>query len=217
MLLGISQNTSLTKLIIRLNGISKYLFIYLDSCLNSPLEDIVFTDRSEELCSALETFFSKSTSIKEMELGNLRFSDRLIDSIGKGLQVNKFLKVLNLRGNSMDWKDLPGLCESLTSNTTLECLDLQNNRICRIRDMKSVKGFDLGSTVQYIKAAFKYIKQIKTLEKFEINEWLFDHLEYPDSVADMVKEARSILSEKLAFNTISSQRGGPVIKSALQK
>ena len=64
-------------------------------------EDLVFTDRSEDLSAALELLFAKNKSITDMELLNLRFGDRLIDSIGRGLRSNTTLKVLNMQGNSI--------------------------------------------------------------------------------------------------------------------
>lgn len=43
--------------------------------------------------------FGKNNSLQEIALVNMRFADRLIDSIGKGLKTNKTLKKLNLEGN----------------------------------------------------------------------------------------------------------------------
>ena len=78
----------------------------IGSSLNASLENVTFTDRSEELCTALENGIGKNTSITEMSLINMRFSDRLIDSVGKGLKANKTLKMLNLQGNLMVWNSV---------------------------------------------------------------------------------------------------------------
>ncbi len=93
-------------------------------------------------------------------------------------------------------------------NNTLETLDLQNNRIGKVRDMKVSKGFDMSETLRQIRSCFKYLKEIKKVESLLINDWLFDDLEYPDNVADCIKETRVQIQDKTAFATISSTKRG---------
>ena len=73
----------------------------IDSSLHAAIDDTVFTDRSDELCTSLETVLTKNKSMNELHLVNLRFANRLIDSIGKGVKLNKTLKILDLSGNSI--------------------------------------------------------------------------------------------------------------------
>jgi hypothetical protein len=98
------------------------------------------------------------------------------------------------------------LAESLAQNKGLTTVNVQHNHLYKIRDMKTAKGFDLRGTLQHIESVFKYLKEIRTLEQLLINDWLFDHLEYPDSLTLCIKEARKILSDKTAFNTISTHK-----------
>ncbi len=105
---GVSENISLTKLTIKLGGTDSFVWFFvfrvsqnppIEASIHAALDEVVFTDRSEELCNALETALSRNRSLVELHLINLRFADRLIDSIGKGLKVNRSLKSLNLQGN----------------------------------------------------------------------------------------------------------------------
>ena len=70
----------------------------------------------------------------------------------------------------------------------------------------TVKGFNLPDTLQYVRSSFKYLAEIKKIETFLINEWLFDDLEYPDAIADEVKKSRSFLNDKNSFVTVSSTK-----------
>ena len=105
---------------------------------------------------------------------------------------------------------MSALSESLLQNTCLEQVDLQQNRIFKVRDMKATKGFDMAGTVQQIRSCFKYLKQIRRIESLLINDWLYDDHEYPDAVADNIKEARALIPEKASFSTISSAKKGGV-------
>ena len=71
------------------------------SVLRGGNDNLVFTERSEELNNALENGRGGNTSLEESELINLRLENILIDSIGKGIRVNKTLKSLNISGNLM--------------------------------------------------------------------------------------------------------------------
>lgn len=97
---GIGSNRSLQKLTIKLSGIPPCIK-RIESNLHAAIEEVVFTDRSEELCSALDNAFSKNKTLIEVNLINLRFCGRLIDCIGKGLKVNKSVKMLSMQGNLM--------------------------------------------------------------------------------------------------------------------
>jgi len=88
---ALKENTSLSKLAIKLNS----------GVLNDSSEDIVFTDRSEELCSALDQGIAQNKNLTELHLVNLRLGGRLIDCIGKGLRVNNTLKILTIPGNQI--------------------------------------------------------------------------------------------------------------------
>ncbi len=50
---------------------------------------------------AIENALSKNNSITDLDLVNLRFADRLIDAVGRGLRTNKKLRSLNMSGNLM--------------------------------------------------------------------------------------------------------------------
>ncbi len=67
----------------------------------SARDSAIFTSQSVELCSALEASLAKNGSITELELVNLRFADRLIDCVGRGLRANKKLRYLDMSGSLM--------------------------------------------------------------------------------------------------------------------
>ncbi len=73
---------------------------------------------------------------------------------------------------------------------------LQNNRISKVRELRSTKGFDLDGTLQLIRVCFKYLGQLKEVETLRISDWIFEDQEYPDSVADCVKEVRLSRQER---------------------
>lgn len=88
---ALAKNSSLELFSVRLS----------DSSLTAGKDNIIFTDRSDELCDALENGIGKNQSIINMELVNLRLCNSLIDYIGKGLKTNTQLKSLNISGNLM--------------------------------------------------------------------------------------------------------------------
>ena len=67
--------------------------------MHAPLDELVFTDHSEDLCSSLENAIGKNKSLVELNFINLRFAGRIVDCIGKGLKLNRSIKALNISGN----------------------------------------------------------------------------------------------------------------------
>ena len=98
--------------------------------------------------------------------------------------------------------------ELLVNNKTLETVDLQNNKVLKVAEVASMKKADMATIVQTVKTCLKFLPQLKNLTKLQINEWLFDCFEYPDALVDSVKEARMGVSEKVAYNTVSSATPG---------
>lgn len=88
---ALSDTTTLKKLVIKLNG----------SLLREDKENVIFSNRSEELSSALENAIGANMSLEELQLVNLRFGNLLVDAVGKGLKHNKALRTVNLSGNLM--------------------------------------------------------------------------------------------------------------------
>jgi len=184
----------------------------IEGCLHAPLDELAFTDRSEELCSSLENSISKNHSLVELNFINLRFAGRIIDCIGKGLRINKTLKTLSIEGNLIDWHDLANLCESLTFNKTLESLDISLNKIVRIRDVAATKGLYMPEILKDVKSTFKNMKKVINRNNMKINDWIFDHMEYPDSVSEYIKDVRPSSLNTEAFSTIVSTSKGEVRK-----
>ena len=81
------------------NSIETFSVKLNESALSADNENVVFTDKHGELCNALEDGIGKNTTIKTLELVNLRYNNNLIDSIGKGIKENTSIKTLDISGN----------------------------------------------------------------------------------------------------------------------
>jgi len=88
---ALGETKTLKKFIIKLNS----------SLLREDKENVVFSDRNENLSTAIENGIGTNTTLEELQLINLRFSNLLMDYIGKGLRDNKTLKRVNVSGNLM--------------------------------------------------------------------------------------------------------------------
>lgn len=100
--------------------------------------------------------------------------------------------------------DFGYLAESLVYNKGLQTLDISQNKIFKARDLSPSKKFDKAGLIKQIGICMNFLKQIKHLESLIVNEWLFDDLEYPDQVADIIKETRMMMPEKASFGTAAS-------------
>ncbi len=65
----------------------------------------------------------------------------------------------------------------------------------------------MDETMRYVVTTFRYMKDIKRKGILAINEWIYDHLEYPDSVSRYIREARNTGNDLVSVSTVGSARG----------
>lgn len=70
--------------------------------------------------------------------------------------------------------------------------------------MNGKKEAEMSEILMHIKKAFKYMRKIKKIDRMLVNDWLFDQLEYPDIVADYIKEIKSRLPDPSNASTLIS-------------
>jgi hypothetical protein len=81
----------------------------------------------------------------------------------------------------------------MTNNTTLESLDIQQNRLVKERDLDAKKTMDKEDTLKNIKKTFKFINKMHNVDCLQVNDWLFNELEFSDKVSDCIKEIKARL------------------------
>lgn len=86
------------------------------------------------------------------------------------------------------------LLESLTHNKSLQALDVSTNHVRKVKNLVGRES-ELTVTFGYIKTCFRCLKEFAPA-KLVVNDWLLDYLEYPDSLADCLKETLSVLNDK---------------------
>jgi Ran GTPase-activating protein (RanGAP) involved in mRNA processing and transport len=90
-----------------------------------------FTLRDSSFCpevcdQALLHLLQSNTSLEELDLGKYgSFEESTVQSVAKGLRVNKTLKALRLFHCQVEGRDWHELFEALEENSTLESLDLK--------------------------------------------------------------------------------------------
>lgn len=75
----------------------------------------------------------------------------------------------------------------------------------KLRDMQN-KRSEIEEVVNHMKKAFKSMKRIKKIDCVLVNDWLFDQLEYPDKIADYIKEIKARMPESSNTSTITSNK-----------
>ncbi|KAG8178655.1 hypothetical protein JTE90_028712 [Oedothorax gibbosus] len=126
---------------------------------NSPTLNLSSVQLTDLTCKAFGQALSKDVHIKELDCNNCMFSDEGLINILAGIEKNKFLHSLHLKGNNirslgtqalgklfrhnnhlqnlyLEWNGL-GIfpekfalfCEGLCTNTSLKVLDLRNNQL----------------------------------------------------------------------------------------
>ena len=87
-----------------------------------------------------------------------------------------------------EWYDLGNLLEYIIENSTLEELNLEKNKISKFKDMKSSKATDMRMVQGQMMKAFRMLKQMRKRNIVKVCDWLYDHLLYPDEIADIIKD-----------------------------
>ena len=91
------------------------------------------------------------------------------------------------------------IVESLIDNDTLESVNMKRNHILQIRELKVINNSKVDQALNSITKIFTNLKKIRNIQTLLITDWLFEHMEYPDSVSRLVKEAKDALSGKILY------------------
>lgn len=76
----------------------------------------------------------------------------------------------------------------------------------RVRDLNAIKGIDMTETLYYIKSSFKHLKEVSKKYAFQINDWLYDHMEYPDSLTGYIKDVKPLTMDISCMSTTVSTK-----------
>ncbi|GIY22839.1 leucine-rich repeat-containing protein 45 [Caerostris darwini] len=92
---------------------------------NSNSLNLLGAQLTNETCKAFGQALAKDVHIKELDCSNCMFSDESLENIFLGLEKNKFLLSLNLKGNNIRSFGTQVLGKFLRHNNHLQKTDLR--------------------------------------------------------------------------------------------